>query len=146
MSESPMKVVLVTDGSEDSRLAARLVATLFGEGGVELHLVYVVVLSPWIPPGTLSDVEYEQLKRDHKQLFDEEVTRVEAAGASVAQAHFRVGKRVDEEVIRLSEDLGAGLVVVGSKGRNTLRRALMDSDAENIVRYSRCPVLVARGG
>jgi nucleotide-binding universal stress UspA family protein len=144
MQEFPKKILLATDGSEDSTRALQMAADLSTRIDVELHVVYVTVVSPWIPPGTLSDTEYETLRREQEGWFDEQVRQVEAAGGKVAGAHFRTGRRADEEIIKLSEELGVGMIMVGSRGRNSLERSLVGSDSESIVRYSRCPVLVVR--
>lgn len=141
----PTRILLAADGSKDSRLALRMAAGLSGRLGAELHVVYVALISPWVLGGRLSDVEYRQLRQEQQGFLDELVERVEAAGGTVSEAHFRVGLRADEEIIRLSEELGADLVIVGSKGKRTIERALMGSDSESVVRYSRCPVLVVRG-
>ena len=47
-------------------------------------------------------------------------------------------------VVKLAKDKGAGLIVVGTHGRHGLRRALLGSVAETIVRDAPCPVLVVR--
>jgi len=46
-----------------------------------------------------------------------------------------------DQILSVSEKIGADLVVVGSHGRTGLRRALMGSIAERVVRLSRVPVL-----
>jgi nucleotide-binding universal stress UspA family protein len=56
---------------------------------------------------------------------------------------LRIG-RPDEEVIQLSEELGAGLVAVGSRGLGPMKRVLMGSVSDSVVRYAHCPVLVVR--
>jgi nucleotide-binding universal stress UspA family protein len=63
----------------------------------------------------------------------------------VAQTHLSRGK-VDHEVVTLAEEIGAGLVVLGSRGRGGIRRALMGSVSDSVVRHSHCPVLVVRDG
>ena len=55
------------------------------------------------------------------------------------------GRKADDEIIRLGEELVVGLVVVGSKAKSTIERALVGSDAGSIARYFRYPVLVVRG-
>lgn len=142
----PTKILLAADGSRDSRLALRMAAGLSGRVGAELHVVYVALISPWVLGGRVSDVEYRQLRQEQQGFLDGLVEQVEAAGGTVAEAHFRVGHRADEKIIQLSEELGADLVIVGSKGQRTIERALMGSDSESIVRYARCPVMVVRGG
>jgi nucleotide-binding universal stress UspA family protein len=48
------------------------------------------------------------------------------------------------EIVDLAEELGVGLVVVGSRGLGGVRRALMGSVSDSVVRHAHCPVLVVR--
>ena len=48
------------------------------------------------------------------------------------------------EVVGLAEELGVGLVVVGSRGLGGIRRALIGSVSDSVVRHAHCPVLVVR--
>lgn len=146
MEMLPTKILLAADGSRDSGLALGMATGLAGSTGAELHVVYVALISPWVLSSNVSDTEYRQLRQEQQGFLDGLVAQVEAAGGTVAEAHFRVGHRADEEIIRLSEVLGVDLVVIGSKGQRTIERALMGSDSESVVRYSRCPVLVVREG
>ena len=59
----------------------------------------------------------------------------------MARAHLRTG-RPDEEIIALADEIGAGLIVVGSRGISVIRRALMGSVSDSIVRHAHCPVYV----
>jgi nucleotide-binding universal stress UspA family protein len=47
-------------------------------------------------------------------------------------------------IVKEAEAVGAELIVVGSHGRTGLRRALIGSVAERVVRAAHCPVLVYR--
>ena len=145
MEMLPTRILLAADGSRDSGLALGMAIGLAGKTGAELHVVYVALISPWVLSNKVSDTEYRQLRQEQQGFLDGLVAQVEAAGGTVTEAHFQVGHRADEEVIRLSEQLGADLVIVGSKGQRTIERALMGSDSESIVRYSKCPVMVVRG-
>ena len=51
-----------------------------------------------------------------------------------------------DQVLSASEELGAGLIVVGRRGLGGVTRLLMGSVSEGIVHNARCPVLVLRGG
>ncbi len=144
MEMLPTRILLAADGSRDSRLALGMAAGLASKVGAELHVVYVALISPWVLGGKVSDAEYRQIRQEQQGFLDGLVGQVEETGASVTEAHFRVGHRADEKIIQLSEELGVDLVIVGSKGQRTIERALMGSDSESIVRYSRCPVMVVR--
>jgi nucleotide-binding universal stress UspA family protein len=48
------------------------------------------------------------------------------------------------EIVHLAEDIEAGLVVMGSRGRGGIRRTLMGSVSDSVVRHAHCPVLVVR--
>jgi nucleotide-binding universal stress UspA family protein len=84
--------------------------------------------------------QFEQVAR---QTLDAEVQQVRAVGGTVAQAHLRMGTP-DAEVIDLAEELSVGLVVVGSRGLGGIRKALMGSVSDSVVRHAHCPVLVVR--
>ena len=69
--------------------------------------------------------------------------RIKAAGGTVAQTHLRVGAAA-KEIVELAEEIGAGLIVVGSRGRGGIRRALMGSVSDSVLRHAHCPVLITR--
>jgi nucleotide-binding universal stress UspA family protein len=47
-------------------------------------------------------------------------------------------------LIHLSEEIGAGLIILGSRGLGGVRRALMGSVSDSVVRHAHCPVLIVR--
>jgi nucleotide-binding universal stress UspA family protein len=51
---------------------------------------------------------------------------------------------VAPEIVGLAEEIGAGLIVMGSRGLGGIRRALMGSVSDSVVRHAHCPVLVVR--
>jgi nucleotide-binding universal stress UspA family protein len=142
----PAKILLCTDGSEDAALAAQTAAELVERTGSELHMVHAGwalhrAYTGWpvapLPPG----VSQEALDRGARNLLEAEVKRME--GAEVARVHLRSG-RADEEICVLAEELGADLIVMGCRGRGAVRRALMGSVSDAVIRHAHCPVLVAR--
>lgn len=50
----------------------------------------------------------------------------------------------DKEIIVLSEEIGAGLVVAGSRGLGPLKRALLGSVSSSVIRHAYRSVLVVR--
>jgi nucleotide-binding universal stress UspA family protein len=146
MSIFPTKILLATDGSREAKLAAITAADLAKSTGSELHVLYVgEAVNPYVEEVGLAGAEAGDFERQARDLLEAEAERVRAAGGAVGQAHLSRGK-VDHEVLTLAEEIGAGLIVLGSRGRGGIRRALMGSVSDSVVRYSHCPVLVVRGG
>ncbi len=141
MSIFPTTILLATDGSREAELAATTAADLAKSTGSELHVVHVGELRPTFLAQT--EVEPAQLEREARELLDEQVRKVEGAGSTVKEAHLRLG-RADEEIVDLAHSIGAGLIVMGSRGHGRIRRALMGSVSDSVVRHAPCPVTIVR--
>jgi nucleotide-binding universal stress UspA family protein len=140
MSVLPEKILLPTDGSDDAVRAAEAASDLAKRSGSELHVVHV-----WHDVrGFAHDFVKRELKRQGQEILDEQVERIRASGGDVAKAYLRRG-RTSNEVIALCGEIGAGLIVVGSRGLGTVQRILMGSQSEEIVHHSKVPVLVLTG-
>jgi nucleotide-binding universal stress UspA family protein len=142
MSVFPTKILLATDGSEDAAQATEAATDLATKSGSELHVVHV-----WhdVPGPYRHGFVKRELKRQGQEVLDEQVREIEEAGGAVTKSHLREG-RTSDEVIKLSEELRVGLLVVGSRGMGTVRRILIGSHSEEIVHHARVPVLVVRRG
>jgi nucleotide-binding universal stress UspA family protein len=55
-----------------------------------------------------------------------------------------VGGPAAAEIVRQAKKIGADLIVLGTHGRRGMKRLALGSDAENVVRNSRVPVLLVR--
>ena len=151
MSIFPTKILLATDGSKEAELASASAADLSEKTGSELHIVYVghMPLVSYESPGatTLEPDLWRRMQEDAEQaartMLDELVQREGQTGAEVAEVHARLG-RPDAEIVGLADELSAGLIVLGSRGLGTLRRALMGSVSDSVVRHAHCPVLIVR--
>ncbi len=141
MSIFPTRILLAVDGSGESELATTTAADLANATNSELHVVHVGELLPTVLAQT--EVEPAQLEREARELLDEQVRTVETAGGTVTEAHLRLG-RADEEIADLAHSLDVGLIVMGSRGRGRIRRALMGSVSDSVVRHAHCPVTIVR--
>ena len=146
MSDLPTRILLATDGSASSVEAARRAAGMTHAFGAELHVVHVMpVTQPYHLVGT--DAEgpslYEEDKQWAQELLDGQVRKIEEDGANVAKAYLRTGEP-DAEVVALGEDIGADMIVVGSRGMGRLRIPI-GSVSSSIAAHAHCPVLVVRG-
>jgi nucleotide-binding universal stress UspA family protein len=136
-------IVVASDGSDESRLAIDRAVRLAQQDDAELHLVHVGLLSQWVQPDTLSPKQYERIKQEAQDRLDAEVAYAEEVGGTVTEAHRRMGE-ADSEIIELSEEIGADLILLGSRGQNTIERIVLGNDSESIVRYAPCSVMVVR--
>ena len=141
MSIFPTKILLATDRSREAELAATTAVDLANSTNSELHVIHVGDFLPTLLAQT--EVEPAQLEREAQQLLDEQVRGIEEAGGTVKETHLRLG-RADEEIVDLAQNIGAGMIVMGSRGRGRIRRALMGSVSESVVRHAHCPVTIVR--
>jgi nucleotide-binding universal stress UspA family protein len=142
MNGFPQKVLLATDGLENTALAARAAVDLAKGGGAELHVVHV-----W---HTIPSPHYDRLIRSGlrdagRETLDEQVRWIEEEGVAVAGSYLREGRPV-EEIVGQAEEIGAGLLVVGSRGMGRLGRLVMGSVSTGLAHRSSCPVLIVREG
>jgi nucleotide-binding universal stress UspA family protein len=137
----PEKVLLATDGSKDAALAARAAVDVCEGTGAELHVVHA-----WhsVPTARLRPLMRAELKKLGNKLLGEGVKRVEDSGGLVTGAHLLEGRAADE-ILDLAEQIGAGLVVIGSRGLGPVGRIALGSVSEAVIHHSRLPVLVLRG-
>src|SRR5215216_5357508 len=149
MSVFPTKILLATDGSEEARQATQAAAELSKETGSEVHVTYVLPSPNELRGHHLYSKEVmnsvlERAEEESRSFLEEEAERLRSSGGKVAETHLRAGEQ-DKEIEKLSEDLGVGTIVLRSRGLGALRRALMGSVSESVVRHAHCPVFVVRG-
>ncbi len=143
MSIFPTKILLATDGSEDAELARTTAMDMATSTDSELH---VVTVAPGYPSYDVRVPEIvEQLRKQAEKILDEQVEKIERDGGKIAQKHLRIAERHRaQQIVRVAEEIGAGLIVMGSRGLGGVRRALMGSVSDSVVRHAHCPVLVVR--
>ena len=142
MNHFPTKILLATDGSEDAAQATTAAVDIAERSGSELHLIHV-----WhdVHTARVHAFVKRELRRQGRETLDEQVQRIGEMGGTVTRSHLREG-RTFEEVIKLGDELEAGLLLVGSRGYRGLRRMLMGSQSEDIVHHADRPVLLVRRG
>ena len=146
MSIFPTTIVLATDGSKEAQLAATTAADLAQKTNSELHVIsvgpdYPLYELPEHPAG-FEDVLREN-RREAKEMLEQQAKRIEESGGTVKETHLHEG-RAEEEIVELAEEIGAGLIVMGSRGHGRLRRALLGSVSDTVVRHAHCPVTIVR--
>jgi nucleotide-binding universal stress UspA family protein len=150
-------VLLATDGSEEASLATQTAVEIAEKTGSELPVIHVYGVAPIYPlypeatdPGgaemqdPVLEEELESVTEQRaRNVLEAEAEEVRSAGGKLAQVHLREGG-ASHEIVALAEDTGVGLIVMGSRGHGGIRRALMGSVSDAVVRHAHCPVLVVR--
>jgi nucleotide-binding universal stress UspA family protein len=86
------------------------------------------------------DFYFDNLRANIRSAFRQATGIVETTPARV---EVRLRERsVAQDLLELAERLRVSLIVIGTHGRTGLRRALMGSVAEEVLRHAQCPVVV----
>jgi nucleotide-binding universal stress UspA family protein len=137
-------VLCPVDFSDSSQHAVELAAQLAAPGGsgiTLLHVVEVPVAYAGEPPvpGFMEDLD----KRS-AELLQNWAKRLETEVTVPVTTRMRIGTPGSQALAVLDRDPTVDLVVMGSHGRTGIKRVLLGSVAEKVVRHAKCPVVVAR--
>lgn len=138
MSSTDSQVVVGFDFSHSGRSALyRGLAVAKRAPFHVLHFIYVLE-----PHST-----YTEAERKQRAVTDEIEQELRESGAG-ARIHFYVHVRIGhpaDEILALAREVGADLIIVGSKGLTGVERFVLGSVSEKVVREAGCTVEVARG-
>jgi nucleotide-binding universal stress UspA family protein len=136
------KILLAYDGSEGAKLALEKVVELIKAVPAELHLLAVGRIPEYAE--TVSEVEEakEQAKGFYSKVMDVAAASLKRQGLS-ADVRVDFGKPGDV-VLRVAEELHAGLIVLGTNPHSALRRRVLGATVDKVVDHAHCSVLVIR--
>jgi nucleotide-binding universal stress UspA family protein len=143
-------IVVGVDFSDEAEAAVKQALELARHVGGKLTLLHVGVI-PETPTGVpesmsstataYSRVVKERLEEDRDEL---EKLRGRISGQGVDVSHAVMDGFPDTGLVEAAKELGADVIVVGTHGRTGIKRFLLGSVAERVVRLSDSSVLVAR--
>jgi nucleotide-binding universal stress UspA family protein len=147
-----MHVLIGTDGSEDAISAAARGMTLLATP--ETVTVVCIAESPMTQTAGLEsgfgggiasadEIEAEQAAAEAAARVALERTAAAISTTAKVEQRVEVGD-AGSMICHLAEQLDADVVVVGSRGRGAIRRALMGSVSTHVVNNAPCPVVVTR--
>jgi nucleotide-binding universal stress UspA family protein len=139
--ETTRVVVHPTDFSVDSEAALRVARLLAHDLQTRLVILHVTPPVAALEGTTATDVA---ARADRDCL---ELVRRRVEGPDLIH---RVEIRLEQgaaatEVLRVAQEVGCDLIVMGTHGRTGLGRVLMGSVAEDVLRGTGCPVLAVKG-
>jgi len=140
-------IVVGTDGSETAKLALALASDLAIQHGAVLHVVNVYK----VPAGGAGVVQAGPMALAHVELgveiFESSskdilAEAVKLTGAAKVETHSRKGEPANT-LIKVATEVGADVIVVGSKGMRGARR-MIGSVPNSVAHRAPCHVLVAK--
>jgi len=129
-----VEVLLATDGSESAKKAEIAALRISKSYNIRMAALYVVNVP--------STSEQAELIKYGEKVLDEVVEDGKKNGIAV-QRILKLGSP-SETILNVAKSLKVHTIVVGSEGRKGIKRVLLGSVAENVVRNAECTVLVAR--
>ncbi len=126
-------ILLATDGSRYSDMAAVTAATLAETGGVPL-----TVLSVKVP------IHSERRQAEAQPIVDRVLEFLKEKGVH-ARGVVKEGL-ADEAIVEAARERQIGLIVLGNFGRTGIGRMLFGSKDERVINETDKPVLIVRGG
>jgi nucleotide-binding universal stress UspA family protein len=139
-------ILFPTDFSQGARAAMDHAISLAQDYKAKLILLYVIQdisIAEWYIPSSLS---VNDLVLDMQKSADKEMGKWAAdASAKAKDVETRIVRGVPfVEIIRMSKERSADLIVIGTHGRTGIDHMLFGSTAEKVVRKAACPVLTVR--
>ncbi|XP_076469484.1 universal stress protein YxiE-like [Babylonia areolata] len=140
-------VVLAVDPSEYSEFTLKWYLNHVHRPEYKLHIVHVPEywgdVGRVIPPSKVHEL-VEQTKAMTDRLQENYLEWAMNHGVQDAKFAHPHGQEAWHEIIKYAEKVGAGLIVIGSRGQGKLRRTFLGSVSDSVLHHSHVPVLVCR--
>jgi nucleotide-binding universal stress UspA family protein len=144
------RILVPVDGSATSAKGMKAAVRLAGEMRAKLRLVHVVDEYPaFTMPEAGADIGslIDALKAAGQKTLSRAARAAATAGVAPEVGLVEnVGARVADAIVKDAKRWRADLIVMGTHARKGVKRALLGSDADLVVRYSGVPVLLVPGG
>ena len=142
------RILVPIDGSPTGQSGLRTALALAREHKARVrlvHLAQVVIGTPYPPGGLLVGELYEALKRNGARLLARAAARCKERGIRCEQGlYVAMADRAAGVILKEARRWRADLVVMGTHGRRGMKRLALGSDAEQVARNARVPVLLVR--
>jgi nucleotide-binding universal stress UspA family protein len=144
-----MKILLATDGSEQSSHACQFLQNGLFSTKSEVHLLHVFepvsLFNPLSPEVSLpSYLEYHQTAREHGGKLLQKTKELLHAFPHV-ETVFLEGDPV-AQILTYATQQKIDLIVVGSRGLNPMQQWFLGGISSQVVRHADCAVLIYRDG
>jgi nucleotide-binding universal stress UspA family protein len=154
----PIQLLLATDGSEPSLIAAHLVRDLLNPAALAgITILAVVPPLDTVPfyganvgygmydSGAFSQETYDAMIASAEQSAQDALRQTAEELKSMVPVETVIGHGSPaDEIVRSATEHGVGLIVMGSRGWGEMHAVLLGSVSERVLHTAHCPVLIAR--
>jgi universal stress protein A len=134
------KILFATDFSPTSDGALQYATSLARDSGALLLIAHVEELPLPYAGGEMYLAQPEYPNPEIRRMLD----AVVPPDKTVRYEHRLVLGTAADDIVKLAQDEGVDLIVMGTHGRTGLARVLMGSVAEAVMRHASCPVLTLK--
>jgi universal stress protein A len=140
------RILVPTDFSKESNAALQYGVGLAEAFDAQLHLLHVLEVIAGAEPLTWQIDQRNAIEARIEAAAWDELRRLLPAAD---QARFKAELALEwgsplEEIIRYAGEHAIELITMGTHGRGGVKRLVIGSVAENVVRSAKCPVLTVR--
>jgi nucleotide-binding universal stress UspA family protein len=143
------RILVAVDGSSTSMKGVREAVRIAKDDGAQVILFHVVnefyafaPLDGFVAPG--ADIVPSLREGGRKTLAKAKALADKAGVRATTAMRETLGGPAADSIVREARKQRADLIVLGTHGRRGLRRMVLGSDAEQVVRTSPVPVLLVR--
>jgi len=134
------RILCAVDFDANSALALRVAMELAEDRGATLHLLHVVAM----PPGPEVALSFDKMERAARTKL-KRLARQKLGDNVAYEIHVTMGDP-GLEILQMAKRLRANIIVMATHGRRGLRKLILGSVAERVVREAPCPVLSIKPG
>ena len=152
------KILYPTDFSETAELALNQVKAFRTLKAEEVILLHVIderdikkkdIFSLLLGVAGLNKSVEEFENELKNKLIEEAKSKMESIKKELEDVGYKVKEVIvvgipHEEIVKIAEDEGADIIIMGSHGKTNLRDILLGSVTENVIKKSNKPVLVVK--
>lgn len=138
------RIVVAVDTSDYSEMVVARASAIAIAFSAEIHLISVVGLPKLIM--SEADVGIQDVRLSEKEFQEQQKRLID----EYLKGHdLHIESRVlhgdpSAKILSYANEIGADLIVMGSKSYGKVQRFLLGGVSEDVVRNAKCPVMIAR--
>lgn len=134
-------ILVPVDGSDGSDKAVTHAITLAEICGAKLNFLYVANINQLAINAALSQAILEAVMKAGKTILDRAENMIPSG---IEHESFSETGSPAAVILEFEENLGADLIVMGSRGLGIVKGILLGSVSQYVIERSKCPVLVIK--